>query len=265
MLCFKNKVSSFLILTTLTMVSFSLFASPGEAQNDVVPKETQRPVLEGSNSSDLLLARERTRRQDPLEDHRYYNGGWNISNEHYIYSVFYTGYPLFLTATLWFILFGLFFLLLCIYGISEVFPKDEDFHENAKSTLDFVLQQADSTIEILQNVSGYLTAAKNVGISHVFLPRQLQTNIDNVNGMITTSANTLESATKKNKDNIFRYLDAVRLVLVVVLSVMLFLVYLGPFVSFMGPDFLIYVSVCFGWNLVATAFFLSGIYLVLHK
>ncbi|GER44099.1 cardiolipin synthase [Striga asiatica] len=300
MLCFKNKVSSFLILTTLILVFFSLFASSGLAgatQNDVVPRGTQRPVSEGSNSSDLVLARERTRRQDPLENRSYYNGGWNISNEHYIFSVFYTGYPLFLTATLWFILFGIFLLLACMYvcccrrrrygyskfayalsliflslftiaaiiGSAVLYTGQGKFHESTKSTLDFVLQQADSTVENLQNVSGYLTAAKNVRVNHVFLPRQVQTNIDNVNGMITTAANTLESATKNNKDDIFRYLDAVSLVLIVVAAVMLGLDLLGFLLSITGLQFLVYFLVFFGWILVAITFFLCGIFLVLHN
>ena len=31
-----------------------------------------------------MLAAERTRRQDPLDGLRYYTGGWNISNRHYL-------------------------------------------------------------------------------------------------------------------------------------------------------------------------------------
>ncbi|GER44100.1 hyaluronan synthase [Striga asiatica] len=101
------------------------------------------------------------------------------------------------------------------------------FYENTNSTLDFVLQQVDSTVENLQNVSGYLTTAKNVGVNYVFLPRQLLTNIDNVNGMIKTAANTLESATKNNTDDIFHYLDVVLRVVYVVALVIYVLVYLG--------------------------------------
>lgn len=44
-----------------------------------------RSLLElrnGKNSS-LVLAAERTRRKDPLENLNYYTGGWNISDKHY--------------------------------------------------------------------------------------------------------------------------------------------------------------------------------------
>lgn len=46
----------------------------------------RRSVLEGDNGgkSSLILAAERTHRKDPLDDLKYYTGGWNISNEHYI-------------------------------------------------------------------------------------------------------------------------------------------------------------------------------------
>ena len=30
-----------------------------------------------------MLAKERTRRKDPLDNRRYYTGGWNITNKHY--------------------------------------------------------------------------------------------------------------------------------------------------------------------------------------
>ncbi|KAL6507022.1 hypothetical protein OROHE_022157 [Orobanche hederae] len=90
---FGNKFFSFLILTTLILVFFSFFSSPGATANGVVFLGTQRSLLEGrnvsTNSTSIVLAKERTRRKDPLDDRKYYNGGWNISNEHYIADGFY--------------------------------------------------------------------------------------------------------------------------------------------------------------------------------
>ncbi|KAK6118006.1 hypothetical protein DH2020_048250 [Rehmannia glutinosa] len=267
----KTKPSSFLIQTTLILVLFSFFSLPGAAdaaENGVVSLGTRRSVLEGSNggnSTTLVLAKDRTRRKDPLDDLKYYNGGWNISNEHYIASVLYTGSSLFLVAAIWFVGFGLFLLLVCMYicccgrrrygysrfayalsvillslftigaiiGSVVLYTGQGKFHDSTTSTLDYVLEQADSTVDNLKNVSDYLTAAKKVGVDQVFLPREVQNNIDNVNSMITSASNTLESATKNNKDDIFRYLDA--------------------------------VLVIFGWILVAITFILCGIFLVLHN
>ena len=50
----------------------------GAADGAVVPR---RSVL--GNETALVLAEERTRRKDPLDNLNYYTGGWNISNEHY--------------------------------------------------------------------------------------------------------------------------------------------------------------------------------------
>lgn len=44
-----------------------------------VPPSTD--LSEGNGS--FVLAAERTRRRDPLDEFKEYTGGWNISNEHY--------------------------------------------------------------------------------------------------------------------------------------------------------------------------------------
>ncbi|KAL6584871.1 hypothetical protein OROMI_004160 [Orobanche minor] len=174
-------------------------------------------------------------------------------------SAIFTGYPLFLLASLWFVGFGLFLLLACIcicccrrrrFGYSRfayalslmllslftiavivgcvvLYTGQGKFHNSTTSTLNFVLRQADSTVDNLRNVSDYLKAAKNVGVDQFFLPREVQNKIDSVNSMILSATNTLDSATKNNKDDIFRYLDAVRLILIVVAAVMLGLALLG--------------------------------------
>lgn len=72
-----------------------------------------------------------------------------------------------------------------------------------------MLGQADSTVDNLTSFSNYLTTAKTVGVDQVFLPKDVQNNIDSVNRLVTSAANTLDSATKDNKDDIFHYLDTV--------------------------------------------------------
>ncbi|TVU08306.1 hypothetical protein EJB05_41706, partial [Eragrostis curvula] len=59
----------------LLLVSASLFAYvSGDESIDLAAAE--------SNTS--VLAAERTRRKDPLDGLRYYTGGWNISDRHYL-------------------------------------------------------------------------------------------------------------------------------------------------------------------------------------
>ncbi|XP_075503643.1 uncharacterized protein LOC142541001 isoform X3 [Primulina tabacum] len=118
----ENKLCSALVL--ITFISFLLlFISSAAADaegKDAVSWVFRRSLLEGNNaenlnSTSLVLAKERTLRKDPLDDLNYYTGGWNISNDHYIASVLYTGSTLFLVAAIWFVGFGLFLLLVSMY------------------------------------------------------------------------------------------------------------------------------------------------------
>ena len=50
----------------------------------MVGLDTRRSLVdENLQNSSLILAKERTRRKDPLDDFHKYTGGWNISNDHY--------------------------------------------------------------------------------------------------------------------------------------------------------------------------------------
>ncbi|PIN16008.1 hypothetical protein CDL12_11338 [Handroanthus impetiginosus] len=306
MFCIKTKPRSYLILTMLFLflVLFSLSSSAGAAdgvEDDVVLLGKQRSLLEGNNngrnSTSLVLAKERTRRKDPLEDLKYYTGGWNISNEHYFASVLYTGSPLFLIAALWFVGFGIFLLLVCMYvcccqrrhygysrfcyalsivllslftiaaviGAIVLYAGQGKFHDSTRSTLEYVVGQADSTVKNLKSVSNYLTAAKKVQVNQNALPRNMQNDIDKVNNLITSAADTLESVTKNNKDDIFHYLDDVGLILIVVAAVMLALALLGFLLSISGLQCVVYILVIIGWILVAVTFILCGVFLVLHN
>ncbi|KZV41512.1 hypothetical protein F511_34418 [Dorcoceras hygrometricum] len=291
-----NKQSSALVLIAFVSVLL-LFIWPADAEEkDAVSRGFGRSLLEG-NSTTLVLAKERTLRKDPLNDSKYYTGGWNISNEHYIASVLYTGSPLFLVAAIWFVAFGLFLLLVSMYvcccrrhrygysrfayslslillslftisaiiGSAVLYTGQGKFHDSMKHTLDYVVGQADSTVNNLKDVSNYLTSAKRVGVDQVSLPQDMQNKIDNVNNLITSASTKLEEATNNNKDDISRYLDAVGLILIVIAAVMLALALLGFLLSISGLQFLVYILVFFGWILVAITFILCGVFLVLHN
>ncbi|KAJ8553588.1 hypothetical protein K7X08_024266 [Anisodus acutangulus] len=251
----------------------------------------------GTGNSSLVLAAERTHRKDPLEDRKYYTGGWNISDNHYWASVAYTGAPLFIIALFWFVACGICFLLVCIcccccrrgrYGYSQtayalsliflsaftiaaiigsafLYTGQGKFHDGTKHTLDYVVQQAGSTVDSLRNVSNILAVAKHTGVSQIFLPQNVQNNIDRVDAKISSAAETLESETEKNKKDIMMILDLVRRILVIVASVMLGLAALGFLFSILGVQVLVYILVIIGWILVAVTFILCGAFLVLHN
>ncbi|KAM3268967.1 hypothetical protein P3S67_030931 [Capsicum chacoense] len=250
-----------------------------------------------TGNSSLVLAAERTHRRDPLEDRSYYTGGWNISNEHYWASVAYTGAPLFIIALFWFVACAICLLLVCIcccccrrgrYGYSRtayalsltfltaftiaaiigsvfLYTGQGKFHDGTKHTLDYVVQQARSTVDGLRNVSNTLAVAKHTGVSQIFIPQNVQNNIDKVDAKINSAAETLENETEKNKKDIMIILDVVRRILIIVAAVMLVLAALGFLFSILGLQVLVYILVIIGWILVAVTFILCGLFLVLHN
>ena len=68
--------------------------------------------------------------------------------------------------------------------------------------------QADFTAENLRNVSDYLDAAKKIGVDAVFLPADVQKEIDDIKTKINSSAAELSSKTKDNSETIKDVIDA---------------------------------------------------------
>jgi len=72
------------------------------------------------------------------------------------------------------------------------------------------VNQAYIVVENLRNiVSGYLAAAKGVTVNSIFLPSDVQKNIDNIETKINSSASTLSQTTSDNSKTIQNGLDAV--------------------------------------------------------
>ncbi|KAL5547702.1 hypothetical protein UlMin_002933 [Ulmus minor] len=259
---------------------------------------TRRALAEETvNNSSLILAETRTTRKDPLNGFTRYTGGWNISNEHYWASVGFTAAPFFVFAGIWFVVFGLCLSLICLcycccprepYGYSRtayalsllllilftiaaiigcivLYTGQGKFHNSTTNTLDYVVHQADITVENLRNVSDYLSAAKRIGVDSVSLPARVQNSIDEIQTKINSSASTLSSTTEKNSKDIQNGLDSMRLVLIIVAAVMLFLAFLGFLFSVFGLRALVYFLVIVGWILVAGTFILCGVFLLLHN
>ncbi|KAK3005642.1 hypothetical protein RJ639_017533, partial [Escallonia herrerae] len=265
------------LLVLLSFFSFICVGVVGRSENGVVSWGVRRVVLEGNSgeNSSLILAAERTHRKDPLDNFKYYKGGWNISEEHYISSAAFTAAPLFFVAAIWLVGFGLCLLFLCFcfcccrrqpYGYSKtayalsyifiitftvaaiigcvvLYLGQGKFQGSTTDTLGYVVKQADNTVYSLRNVSEYLAAAKRVGVEGDFLPQDVQKNIDSVDRAVSASASTLENETKSNSDDIKAALNSVRMALIIIAAVMLLLAFLGFLFSILGLQFLVYIVV----------------------
>lgn len=268
-------------------------------RRSLVEEEGQGPIAsnEPVESSSLVLAEKRTYRRDPLNSFKRYTRGWNISERHYWASVGFTAVPLFAIAAIWFLCFGLCLLLICLcyfccerksYGYSRMayalsliflilftvvaivgcvvlYTGQGRFHKSTTKTLKYVVNQADITADKLRVVSDYLAAAKLIAVDQVFLPSNVQTDIDQIETKINSSASTLDDKTVDKSDDIQDILDSVRLALIIVAAVMLLLTFLGFLFSLFGMQFLVYILVIFGWILVTGTFILCGTFVLLHN
>ncbi|KAH7546275.1 hypothetical protein FEM48_Zijuj01G0183000 [Ziziphus jujuba var. spinosa] len=315
MLCFRSYPLKFLLLS-LFLFFASTFGSSHHSlaipalddglaglearENDgVVAWWGTRRFLadEAVQNSSLILAAKRTHRKDPLNNFKYYNGGWNISNNHYWASVAFTAVPFFVVGGIWFVLFGLTLSLICLvycccrrerYGYSRIayalsliflvlftiaaivgcillYTSQGKFHGSTTDTLHYIINVADDTVENLRNVSDYLAAAKRIGVNSVSLPADVQKNIDDIQTKINSSATTLSDTVDDNSDDIKNVLDIIRLALIILAAVMLFLTFLGFLFSIFGMQPLVYFLVVLGWVLVTGTFILCGVFLLLHN
>nr|GMD83972.1 Chaperonin like [Ipomoea batatas] len=203
---------------------------------DEEPNDVEPPL-----NSSLILAAKRTYRKDPLNDFKRYTGGWNISNRHYWASVAFTAVPFFIVALIWFAIFGLCLLFICCcycccrrepYGYSRIAYALSlillgKFHSSTINTLDYVVKQANSTAGSLRDVSGYFSAAKQIAVDKVFLPANVQSDIDGIQSKINSSASDLAQTAADNKDDIKDVIESVRIALIVLSAVMLALTFLG--------------------------------------
>ncbi|KAK6944420.1 hypothetical protein RJ641_025522 [Dillenia turbinata] len=287
MLCFSR--SNLLIYFVVFLTLFCYSDGYGHHQTSHVSENNVRRFLDEANSS-LILAAERTRRKDPLDHFKYYTGGWNISDEHYLASVGLTAAPFFVIAAVWFVVFGLSLSLICLcycccrrepYGYSRLayalaliclilftvaaiagcvvlYTSQGKFHSSTTNTLHYVVNQANNTYENLQDVSHSLSSAKQIGIGQTTLPPSVRSTIDQIDAKINSSSNSLHVTTSKNAHDIQEVFDNVRVSLIVLAAVMLLLAFLGFLCSIFGLQCLVYLS-------DFSTSFLANILLVLNK
>ncbi|PPE00673.1 hypothetical protein GOBAR_DD02291 [Gossypium barbadense] len=202
--------------------------------------------------STLVLAAKRTNRPDILRHFKHYLGGWDITNRHYWASVGFTGAAGFIFAALW-------------TGCILLSIGQDEFHDEALHTLNYVVNQSDYTVQILKNVTQYLSLAKTISVAQVFLPSDVMTDIDKLNIDLNTAADTLTEKTDENAVKIKRVFNAVRLALITVAAVMLILALLGLLMSILGHQHAIHIFIVSGWLLVAVTFILYGVFVIMNN
>ncbi|XP_057765859.1 uncharacterized protein LOC130986461 [Salvia miltiorrhiza] len=246
--------------------------------------------------STLVLAANRTKRPDILSKFHKYRGGWDIANKHYWASVGFTGAAAFSLAILWFISFGvallvhyscgwkinitgneaswslrICLLLLILFtsaaaiGCILLSVGQVDFHGEAMRTLNYVVNQSEYTVETLRNVTEYLSLAKTVSVAQIFLPSDVESDIDRLNVDLNSAANTLELKTNENSSKIRSVFSKVKSALITIAAVMLIVSILGLVLSIFGHQHVIHIFIISGWLLVAVTFILCGVFIILDN
>ncbi|CAN6200982.1 unnamed protein product [Urochloa humidicola] len=255
-------------------------------------------------SDTAVLAAERTRRKDPLDGLRYYTGGWNISNRHYLASAGFSAAPVFVLAALWFVavaaaalvasccrccrggagaggsnysysrrVFALSLVLLTVFtaaaviGCAVLYHGQGKLHGSTTATLDYVVGQADAAAATMRDFAGLLETAKSAGggVASASLPPDDARAIDDVAARVDAASDELAARTASNSRRIRTALDTMRKVLIGVSAVMLVLVFLGFVFSLTGFKSLVNTVVFLGWIIITATLILSGTFLFLHN
>ncbi|KAL3636019.1 hypothetical protein CASFOL_020566 [Castilleja foliolosa] len=267
----------------------------GSWKNGILNSNAEAPGP-SYDSSTLLLAENRTTRPDILSRFHKYRGGWDIANKHYWASVGFTGAAAFIVGILWFISFGLalvvhyfcgwkitlggkessgplricllllvLFTIVAAIGCILLSVGQSEFHGEAISTLNFVVNQSEYTVQTLRNVTGYLLLSKNVSVAQIYLPSDVKDDIDKLNLDLNAAADTLDQKTDENSRQIQKVFNTVRSVLITVAIVMLVITILGLVLSILGHQHLIHIFILSGWLMVAVTFFLCGGFVILNN
>jgi hypothetical protein len=83
------------------------------------------------------------------------------------------------------------------------------FHKSTTATLNFVVSQANFTVDSLRNLSDSLSAAKRVDIARILLPADVQDQINEIQGKLNATATDLGTRTTDNSEKINTLLNQV--------------------------------------------------------
>ncbi|XP_040962438.1 uncharacterized protein [Gossypium hirsutum] len=141
----------------------------------------------------------------------------------------------------------------------------DEFHGEVLHTLKYVVNQSDYTVQILNNVTQYLSLAKTINVAELFFPSNVITDTDKLNIDLNAVADTLTEKTDENAVKIRRVFNVVQLALISVVAVMLILAQLGLLLSVLGHQHVIHIFIVSGWLLVAITFILCGVFVILNN
>ncbi|XP_042443750.1 uncharacterized protein LOC122028872 [Zingiber officinale] len=244
----------------------------------------------------LVLARKRTKRPDMFNSLRMYRDGWDVTNKHYWASVGFTGAPGFILAFIWFVLFALalvtrrccswrieldkekliflrqmslvlllVFTCAALIGCVLLSVGQDEFHGEVMDTLNFVVNQSDFTVDIIRNVTDFLSLAKSISVDQLYLPYDVQNKIGKLNVDLNDAANTLSGETAESSAKVRRVFDNIRFTLILVAAIMLLLAIIGFLLSVLGHKHAVYIFIITGWLLVAVTFILCGFFIIVSN
>ncbi|KAM7508280.1 hypothetical protein LguiA_018733 [Lonicera macranthoides] len=314
LLCFKSNPFFLLLVLPLSLLFSSTFFSFSHGASfhlqhspisEIVEREfgemaewnSRRFTAETSNKTYLILAANRTHREDPLNNFEFYTGGWNITNEHYLFSVGFSAAPPLVVAVIWFVAFGICLFCLCICrcfcrkkhngysrkaycfslgllflstlaaigGTTILFIGQEKFQHSIVGIMSYILKEADTVLVNLQDLLNNLLSAKKVGIGPAALPAELQSKIDGISKEINDVASHFRNITTTNSNEIRVLMHPVNVALFSIAITCLVLALLGSLCSILGLQCLVYTLVILGWILVVGTFIMSGVFLLIHN
>ncbi|CAH9107062.1 unnamed protein product [Cuscuta europaea] len=249
------------------------------------------------NSTNLILAAERTYRRDPTDNFRYYIGGWNPSNPHYLFSTCYASLGPFLIAVLWFVIFALWLFCMCIccccgsrhtYGYSRTAYTlsltflvlftlavivgsvltcvgQARFETSVGNLISYILHRADTVAVSLMDLFNNILAAKNIGIGNIILPEKQMNDVEQIQNKINGVYHNFRDITTKNGNDIISWLNPVKLLLITIAAIMIVVALLGLLFSMIGVECLVYSLAMVGWIIVTITFIMSGIFLLVNN
>ncbi|PON47046.1 Transmembrane protein [Trema orientale] len=141
----------------------------------------------------------------------------------------------------------------------------DEFHGEVLHTINYVVNQSDYTVQILRNVTQYLSLAKNISVAQIFLPSDIMDDIDKMNVNLNAAADTLTDKTRENSVKIKKVFNLVRSALISVAAIMLVLALIGLVLSILGYQHAIHIFIVSGWLLVAITFILCGVFVILNN
>ncbi|CAH9076120.1 unnamed protein product [Cuscuta epithymum] len=249
------------------------------------------------NSNNLILAAERTHRRDPTNNFRYYIGGWNPSNPHYLFSACYASLGPFLVTVLWFIVFALWLFCMCMccccgsrhtYGYSQTAytlsltflvlftlavivgsvltcVAQARFETSVGNLISYILHRADTVAISLMDLFNNILAAKDVGIQNIILPEKQRNDVEQIQNKINGVYHSFRDITTKNGNGIISWLNPLKLILTTIAAIMIVVALLGLVFSVIGVECLVYSLAMVGWIIVTITFIMSGIFLLVNN